>query len=74
MTNSDRIRNMTDEELAKELAGDGWDNSPCKFCIHYKPSLYTVDCEMFRTQVGLECEEGITKWLKQETNNEAEKS
>lgn len=30
MTNADRIRAMTDEELAEELSNFAWDNEPTK--------------------------------------------
>ena len=52
MTNFERIKAMSIEELAKELAKD----SACEFC------------KMFDEQTCMEitCEQGIIKWLESE--------
>ena len=57
MTNGDRIRQMTDEELAEWLA-DG--NEPCDMCAMEK-------CDLFS-----HCKTGVLKWLKQEANESAD--
>ena len=52
MTNGDKIRNMTDEELVRLCF-----LVPCFKCIH-------TDCK--RKKSATECENGIRKWLQQE--------
>lgn len=58
-TNGDRIRHMTDEELAEWLCGEA--NYSCNICIRQneKSSCFNYSCE--------EC---ITKWLKQEVSED----
>lgn len=56
MTNGDKIRHMTDEEIAEWLDLHG----VCKQCA-YNPAL----CKT-------ECKEGYRKWLKQEVETDAE--
>lgn len=51
MTNGDRIKSMSNEELAKFV----YENSTCNLCI-YK----------FSPCRGKKCEEGLLKWLEQE--------
>ena len=53
MTNADKIRGMTDEELASLLGGQ------CACCI------YRIECTG-RQHVGCECEDEILAWLKKE--------
>jgi hypothetical protein len=59
-SNADRIRQMTDEELAEWLLGEA--NYSCNICIRQneKSSCYDYSCE--------EC---VAKWLKQEVSEDA---
>lgn len=57
VTNGDRIRAMTNEELANFIACDN-------MCLHC--DLYGKDC---MNMEFLGCEDGILKWLKQEVDN-----
>lgn len=61
--NGDRIRNMTDEELAKLLYDV--DTNLCNFCAAQRTNTY-YDCE------EESCEKCVLAWLKQEvkTNDE----
>lgn len=54
MTNGDRIRAMSDEELAEFLETD----TCCKFCIL---GDYDEKCNWYE-----KCDERIFQWLKQE--------
>ena len=59
-TNADKIRAMSDEELAKHLADIGWD---CHFCAEHlrldnEPLLRGEKCDE-------KCAEHCLKWLKQ---------
>lgn len=56
LTNADRIRAMSDEELA-----DAWmkDVAPCHRCV------YTEECECDEYVTIEKCKEGLLKWLKQ---------
>lgn len=56
MTHADRIRAMSDEELA-----DAWmkDVAPCHRCV------YTEECECDEYVTIEKCKEGLLKWLKQ---------
>lgn len=56
-TNADRIRQMTDEELAEWLDLHG----ECNQCVYHP------------TQCKTECNEGHLKWLKQEVSYDANK-
>ena len=58
-TNADRIRSMTDEELAVFLC----DDRPCDFCTCPGFDLCTMDGEKAN---------GILKWLKQPAGNPKE--
>lgn len=67
MTNGDKIRSMTNEELAKWIDKqhnqdrDDWDGGlGCYNCIDYKTHHYPSDCG------DCEWKNGILKWLKQE--------
>lgn len=65
-TNADRIRAMTDEELAEYLYDRG---NGCEYC--YGICAYQYDCNDFRSQEF--CVEQIVKWLNQDykgDNNE----
>ena len=54
MNNADRIRNMTDEEIADLFTDDITGDS-------------TFSCPVFRTScVGVDCRECLLDWLKQE--------
>lgn len=59
MTNGDRIRQMTDEELAHWLNDEA--NYTCNICTRQnaKSSCY-----------GHKCEKYVAKWLKKEVKNE----
>ena len=59
-TNADRIRSMTDEEMAKHLADLGWD---CHFCTEHwrldnEPLLCGEKCDE-------KCSEHCLDWLQQ---------
>ena len=54
MKNIDKLRAMTAEELANQIAGIG-----CKMCF-YKQNSPECDSD--------KCEKGIAKWLNQEAN------
>ena len=56
-TNGDRIRQMTDEELADKLT------DKCAVCAYYYAECETTFCL---------CEEGVLKWLKQEVGEDGE--
>ncbi len=65
-TNADRIRAMSDEELARELA-DIWD---CHNCSEYdrldgRPLLKDEHCDQ-------ECEKHCLEWLKQPAERRCE--
>ena len=64
MTNADRIRQMTDEELAKLLYDV--DTSICNFCAAQRANTY-YDCE------EESCEKCVLAWLKQEADAYAKK-
>jgi hypothetical protein len=51
-TNADRIRSMSDEELAEFFAR----RSPCNYYCNYKD----ISC------MGIGCKQGILEWLKSE--------
>lgn len=59
MTNADRIRGMTDEQLAEWLDehDDQWD-----FCHNKCPYFDGMDC----TKSAQSCKDGRLEWLKQE--------
>lgn len=56
ITNGDRIRKMTDEELADKLT------DKCAVCAYHYAECETKFCI---------CEEGVLKWLKQEVSEDA---
>lgn len=68
MTNADRIRNMTDEELFEWLdiqlnqEREDWQPIGCYSCIDYGTHHYPKDC------IRNKCEwvNGVLGWLKQE--------
>ena len=55
MTNGDRIRQMTDEELADKLT------DKCAVCAYRYSECEKEFCL---------CEKGVLKWLKQEVQND----
>ena len=57
-TNADRIRQMTDEELADKLT------EKCAVCAYHYAECETKFCM---------CEEGVLKWLKQEVKKDDER-
>lgn len=59
-TNADRIRSMTDEELAKFFTPEEYDGRPIFFC----PSKPEGRC------VTSDCRECFLKWLKQEVDDD----
>ena len=56
MTNGDRIRNSTNEELAKTLY------MKCSQCVYDLLAKEPWDC----VKLGLDCTYGRTRWLEQE--------
>lgn len=62
MTNGDRIRNMTDEELAAFMDIYTFEDICRTRCL--KPAGDRTICH------GEECVSNILKWLKQEVNND----
>lgn len=56
MTNGDKIRNMTDEELAKWIESPGF--FECEMCVHL---LGSAECTVEN------CIKAALKWLKQES-------
>lgn len=60
-TNADRIRSMSDEELAK-LITSGEMCAICPFCQYYG----TKDCYMENEGEHMNCAQGIMKWLQSE--------
>ena len=64
MTYADRIRNMTDEELAKLL--NYVDTNICDFCAAPRSNTY-YDCE------EESCEKCVLLWLKQEVAEDDER-
>lgn len=66
MTNADKIRNMTDEELAKLIASGEW-ASICNMCSNYcVGGCVVVDEENPRQEV---CEQGTLLFLQSEVKN-----
>ena len=60
-TNADRIRAMSDEELADDLMSY---NCLCERC------LYANECEADDYVTAEKCREGILEWLKQPAEGE----
>ena len=65
MTNADRIRDMTDEKLAKHLVDIGWD---CHLCAEHRrldnePLLRGEKCDE-------KCAEHCLQWLQQPVKEE----
>ena len=56
MTNGDKIRQMTDEEIAEVLSGQ------CSCCEYQYDNCGTDFCL---------CEQGVLEWLKQEVSEDA---
>lgn len=67
MTNADKIRAMTDEELAEWIDKhhnqdrEDWDSLGCYHCIYYKTHHQPKDCGV------CEWKDGILGWLKRES-------
>ena len=61
MKNSDLIRSMTDEELAKYLYSRGNDSEYC-----YGICAFQDECEEWKSREF--CIEHIVEWLRQEVN------
>ena len=61
MTNSERIRGMTDEELAKFLS----EFSACNVCEYYDPETHRCDTDSNFLCVKAYAEAIIGDWLKQ---------
>ena len=59
MTNGERIRQMTDEQLAEWLDNEA--SYTCNICIRRNEKSSCSDYI---------CEECVTKWLKQESEND----
>lgn len=60
MTNADRIRQMTDEELAELIANE---NDFCSLCAYKSDTL--------RYKQPKACMHGFYEWLKQEVSDDA---
>lgn len=56
MTNGDRLRKMTDEELSDKLT------DKCAVCAYWYSECGKKFCL---------CEQGVLEWLKQEVNDES---
>ena len=61
MTNGDRIRQMTDEELTELI----YESDACDLCVFDSPC--DVDSNFKK------CKDGISTWLKQEEEDKKEK-
>lgn len=64
-TNSDRIRSMTDEELAKFITEDRWDCNDCPFGQENMDNPFATKCDN-------KCFKHCLEWLKKEHNYEDE--
>lgn len=64
ITNADRIRQMTDEELAELLIYV--DTNICNFCAAQRSNVY-YDCE------EESCKKSVLAWLKQEVKTDDER-
>ena len=60
MTNADRIRNMTDEQLAEMFSSDTYAFN-CDVCKFYSYEHCERECK--------ECKNGALEWLKLEVND-----
>lgn len=63
MTNADKIRSMSDEELA-ELITSGEMSAICPFCNFYT----TDDCYIENDGMVKNCAKGILEWLQSEVS------
>lgn len=63
MTNADRIRAMTDDELVNWIA----DINPfyCQTCVYAKPCRLEYDVETVNYAEKYDCKDGIMQWLQQ---------
>lgn len=59
MTNADKIRSMTDEELAKWIESPGFFS--CNMCVHL---IGSAECKEEN------CAKAALKWIKQEAEEE----
>lgn len=59
ITNGDRIREMSDEELAETIVDADW----CEICCHYYNG--TCNATGFEKPLYQFCVEGCLKWLQQ---------
>lgn len=59
-TNADRIRKMSDEELAEYIFGVSEGSAPCVIC--------SMDCD-FCEATSEQCKEKTLNWLKSPTND-----
>ena len=62
MTNGDRIRQMTDEELTELI----YESDACDLCVFESPYPCDVDSHFKK------CKDGISRWLKQEAEDETD--
>lgn len=63
MTNADRIRAMSDEELAEWL--EPVDCYNCECCVYQKECRFEHDVETVNYAEKYDCCEGRMKWLQQ---------
>ena len=63
LTNADRIRGMTDDELVNWIA----DINPfyCQTCVYAKPCRLEYDVETVNYAEKYDCKDGILQWLQQ---------
>ena len=61
LTNADRIRGMTDDELVNWIS----DINPfyCSTCVYAKPCRLEYDVETVNYAEKYDCKDGILKWL-----------
>lgn len=66
MTNADRIRSMTDEELAEFILNLPYNPSICENCQYNKNGLCCVFAEEDRSCTDEDAKVSIQKWLDSE--------
>lgn len=69
MTNGDKIRSMTDRELAELLTGRGEQYSICTICNYNNTGKCRYDEENIEISGPEECTEGVMETLRKERKN-----